>query len=392
MAMNELAMKAWECPGIYWFISPIYAQAKDQYRKLVQFLPWEVIKKKSDSELRVELTSSGVIEYRSGEVLDRLRGSTLNGVVIDEVRDQHKELWPMVIRPMLTTTQGWAAFISTPNGYDEFYDLFEMRNSDPNWESFHAPSTCNPMFPETELQAARETMSTDVFYQEILAEFREIGVGKTYKNHGVHNQVHENPFAVRGYDWSPYLPIVVGLDFNVGIMAWNLAQHKQGHLHYGDEIAVENTDTEQMALLLAEKVENHKPGVILIGDASGNARRTSAVGQTDYTIIKTILMSRGIKYEDLTPKENPGVKDRINSVNSMLKSADGTVKLTYNPVRCKYLKRDFERVKWKQGAEGAFLDKSDPLATHASDGAGYIVCHYNNVFRSRPGTMRIITR
>ena len=37
--------------------------------------------------------------------------------------------------------------------------------------------------------------------------------------------------------------------------------------------------------------------------------------------------------------------------------------------------RVFERVKWKQGADGVILDKEEPLATHASDAGGYpIVC------------------
>jgi len=56
------------------------------------------------------------------------------------------------------------------------------------------------------------------------------------------------------------------------------------------------------------------------------------------------------------------------------------------------LKRDFERVKWKQGADGAFLDKSDPLATHASDAAGYPACYYSDTFRERPGKMRVLLR
>jgi hypothetical protein len=235
-------------------------------------------------------------------------------------------------------------------------------------------------------------MSEDVFAQEILAEFREIGAGKTYKNHGIHNQLSENPFAVRGYDWSHYLPIVVGLDFNVGLCVWELGQVKSGEFYFGDEIALENTDTEQMANVLAERVKDHRPGVILVGDASGNARRTSAVGETDYKIIKKVLHSKGIHYEDKTPTENPGVKDRVNCVNSMLKAADGSVHLRYNPARCKYLKRDFERVKWKQGADGAFLDKSDPLATHASDAMGYPVTLFSNVFRERPGRMRVLVR
>ncbi len=275
-----------------------------------------------------------------------------------------------------------------------------MSKSNSDWESFQAPSSCNPIIPGSELEAARSVLSEDQYNQEYLAMFVEIGVGKVYKQHGPHNQRTENPFAVRGYDWSFYLPILVGLDFNVTPMCWALAQHRGGSIHVVDEIAIENTDTAQCATILVEKVlhfyslmgEGPKPHVILIGDASGNARKTSAVGETDYSIIKKALKDADIRYEDLTPKENPGIKDRVNGVNSMLKAADGTIRLTYNPKKCVYLKRDFERVKWKKGTEGAFFDKSDPLLTHMSDGLGYIVCHYNQIFRERPGRMRIISR
>jgi hypothetical protein len=161
--------------------------------------------------------------------------------------------------------------------------------------------------------------------------------------------------------------------------------------YYGDEIAISNTDTEECAKVLAEKVKDHKAGLILVGDASGNARRTSAVGKTDYTIIKNVLQSYGIKYENRTPNENPIVKDRINCVNGLLKSADGSVHLWYGPL-CKYFKRDMERVKWKQGADGAILDKTDPLATHASDAGGYPLCVFSDLMRSKPGIMRVIQR
>lgn len=378
--------------GNYWFILQTYSAAKIAYRRFKK-LSAPLIIDKSDTELKVILRGNRSIFFKSGKNFEDLRAETLDGAIIDEMRQQHPDLWPMVIRPMLSRRKGWCDFLSTTNGFDHFYDLYSFAQSRPNeWTVFHAPSTESPWWTAEEILSARATMSDDVFAQEILAEFREIGAGKTYKNHGIHNQLIENPFAVRGYEWSHYLPIVVGLDFNVGLCVWTMGQVKAGDFYFGDEIALENTDTEQMAIVLAERVKDHRAGVVLVGDASGNARRTSAVGQTDYQIIKKVLQSKGILFEDRTPKENPGVKDRVNCVNSLLKAADNSVHLWYNPQRCRYLKRDFERVKWKQGADGAFLDKSDPLATHASDAAGYPICLYANVFRERPGKMRVIVR
>ena len=143
MCLNELVKLAWENPRtVYWFISPTYDQAKVQFRRLEQLLkpcPEVLSKPTNQSELRAHFINDSQIRFVSGESSHNLRGETLNGVVIDEVRDQSPDLWAQIIRPMLTTTKGWAAFVSTPAGFDSFYDLFERAKTDPDWETFHAP-------------------------------------------------------------------------------------------------------------------------------------------------------------------------------------------------------------------------------------------------------------
>ena len=46
--------------------------------------------------------------------------------------------------------QGEALFISTFNGENSFYDLYELGQDDnePEWASWRKPSTENPYFPE----------------------------------------------------------------------------------------------------------------------------------------------------------------------------------------------------------------------------------------------------
>jgi hypothetical protein len=388
--------------AIYWYLLQTHSAATtamNRYLRLIRDTP--LFRHKNESEKWVQLSNGSTIFFKSGHNFEDLRMETLDGAIIDELRQQHPDLWPMIIRPMLARRKSWCDFLTTPNGFDHSKDLYDYALQNPQeWAVFHAPSTEAWWWTEQEIESAKSTMSDDVYAQEILAEFREIGAGKAYKNHSILNQRIDNPFAVKGYEYSPYLPIIVGLDFNTGLCVWEIMQHKAGAFHAIDEIALEHTDTEQMTTVLSQRILDFysvlppgpKPGVVLIGDASGNAKRSSAVGQTDYSIIKKILKENNIQFEDLTPKENPGVKDRVNLMNSVLKSANGTVHFTYNPIKCKYLKRDFERVKWKQGADGAFLDKSDLLATHASDAAGYPVCHYNHIFRDRPGTLRVIPR
>lgn len=350
-------------------------------------------KKPNESDLLCRFRHGPEISFKSGWNYEDLRIETLDGVVIDEYRQQPSDLWPLVIRPMLGAKLGWADILSTANGFDHFYDLFDMAKDHPEeWGWFHAPSTIAPWWTPEEIASARATMSEDEFAQEILAEFREVGKGKVYKNHGIHNQLMENPFSVRGLSWSPYLPLVIGLDFNVGTMAWEIGQHRNGDFYYSDEIAVENTNTQEVTPLLIEKVKGHKLGVILIGDASGKSQKTSASGSTDYSILMKAFKEAGIPCRNLTPEANPAVKDRVNMMNSRLKSADGSVHFWYHPKKCKRLKTDLERVTWKEGAQGAILDKSNVSLTHASDSAGYPVCYYSHEWRAAPGVLRVIER
>lgn len=255
-ALNHLVKCAWNNPHTrYWFVSPTFPQARVMYRRLVGML-WsckDVLVKKNQTELRVKLLNGSEIRFVSGEVLDNLRGDTLHGCVIDEVRDQHPDLWPMVIRPMLATTRGWCWFISTPNGFDHFYDLAQLSLTDPDWSFITAPSTANPLFTQEEFEAARRNMSEAQFAQEILAEFRDLTSGKAYLSFGQHNFADTCPF-MPDKPWSPYHSIVLGMDFNLSPMSWTLGQLAAEKWWWFDEIYLENSHTMEAAQVLRDKI------------------------------------------------------------------------------------------------------------------------------------------
>jgi phage terminase large subunit len=64
---------------------------------------------------------------------DALRGPHLDGVVLDEFADMKPEVWYEVVRPMLADRQGFATFIGTPKGPNEFWRLYENAKKDPSW-------------------------------------------------------------------------------------------------------------------------------------------------------------------------------------------------------------------------------------------------------------------
>ncbi len=351
---------------------------------------------KSDSELMIELLSGGRIYYLSGEKLESLPGETLDGAVVDECREQRhmKELWERVLFSMLGTTGGGCDFLSTPNGMDYFYELDQKSLVNPSWGSFHAPSHSNPLWTPAMLAEAKETMSEDLYAQEILAEFREQGVGSCYVTFGQHNISNISPFTGKD-EVSPYLPILVGMDFNLSPMSWILGQNRNKEIYYHDEIVQDRpgygkSPTQSATETLLLKIKDHKAGVVIIGDASGKAgQRSAPAGQSDYDTIRQILRAANVPFSDKTPNQNPTIKDRVNTVNSACRSASGSITLKFHP-RCVKAIKDRRKRKWKDGAATLAFDDSDGVG-HISDAADYPVCILNPI-RAGVGTVRIIDR
>lgn len=184
-----MAGKAYKKPNSkICYIAPTYQQARDiAWVELVKVL--EPITTKAN-ETRLEITvqtepdpltgktSKSQIMLRGWEAVDTLRGQAFDFIVIDEVASMRafEENWNTILRPSLTDRQGEALFISTPKGFNHFYELFNLQN-DPkkgiDYKSFHFSSFDNPHLPKSELEKARAELSEDQFAQEYLADFRK---------------------------------------------------------------------------------------------------------------------------------------------------------------------------------------------------------------------------
>lgn len=406
--LNDAIHFAWSNPGVtIWFISPTHDQAKVQYRRLIGML-WSckgVISKKNQTELRIKLINQSQIVFKSGESFDNLRGETLHRVYIDEVRDQHPDLFNMVIYPMLLTTGGSARFVSTPNGFDQFYDMKLLceQDNEGEWEFMSAPSTANPLISAKELERSRKTMTDAQYRQEIMAEFLDMTQGKAYLSASSDNHSLECPFAI-GKLINNNLPLILGLDFNLNPMAWGVLQKKIDTWWMFDELYIKGTHTPAAAKALVEKLLGYKEefgydvktfGLVIVGDATGKAQQRAAAGQSDYDILFAEIKKADIPFVDQTPDSNPKVKDRVNTMNMKLKDAEGTPHFFYHPKRCPAFKKDMERVVWKQsGSDAVYLDQTtNPELTHMSDAIGYPICALSPIkFHAKVPSLRIIKR
>lgn len=181
--LNWLLEGVCDDEGINWWLEPIYSQSKMAFRKLMQAAKKGngegAIKSLSHSELRLEFINGAVIEFKSADNPDTLRGEGLKRVVIDEAARVKKEIFEEVIRPAISDTKGRVLFISTPKGKNWFFDIY-TRGQDPlkpEFQSWKFPTSDNPKVPKEDIEQAKQSLPMDVFQQEFLAEFLEDAAG-----------------------------------------------------------------------------------------------------------------------------------------------------------------------------------------------------------------------
>jgi len=169
-ATNDLILKACR-PGRpdarYAFIAPYFSQAKD--------IAWVILKRYSEplwagepneTELRVDFVNGARIRLYGADNPDRLRGLGFDGVVADEFADWRSGVWDEVVRPTLLDRQGFATFIGTPKGKNEFYEIYNKATDD-KWFRMMLRGSQSKLIPEEELEHLKATMDPDAYNQEI---------------------------------------------------------------------------------------------------------------------------------------------------------------------------------------------------------------------------------
>lgn len=98
----------------YWWVAPIFAQAKIVYRRLKRSLPHAVYHA-NDTELTITLANGAVIWFKTAEKPDSLYGEDVYAAVIDEASRCREEAW-YAVRSTLTATQGPVRIIGNVKG------------------------------------------------------------------------------------------------------------------------------------------------------------------------------------------------------------------------------------------------------------------------------------
>jgi PBSX family phage terminase large subunit len=197
------------------YIAPTFQQARD--------IAWEPLKRDcrtaaiSINESRLEIRLANVlgteslISLRGWESIETLRGQLFDLIVLDEVASMRNfwRAWEEVVRPTLTDRRGETLFISTPKGFNHFYDLYNLQEKDTDFKSFHFSTYDNAFIPPDEIDKAKLQLTEDRFAQEYMADFRKME-GLVYKEFDREKHVvNPSDAKVAG----PWKEVILGVDF-----------------------------------------------------------------------------------------------------------------------------------------------------------------------------------
>lgn len=235
------------------YIAPTFQQARDiAWQMLIKELK-PITKKVNESRLELEVVNlkggTSSIQLRGWEAIETLRGQFFDFIVIDEVASMRNfnVYWQEVVRPTLTDTKGQCMFISTPKGFNHFYDLFNTKDED--YQSFHFTSYDNPFIPKEELDKAGKEIPEDRFAQEYLADFRKTE-GLVYKEFNRTLHVSEDkPTSVSD--------TILGIDFGYTNPSSIIPIKIDADNHYW--IQEEFYKTHQTTEQIAEQAKLYKP-------------------------------------------------------------------------------------------------------------------------------------
>ena len=162
------------------YVAPTFQQAKDILWSILKSIGKDVIKAAHENTATLTLINDRKIYLKGSDRPDTLRGVGLAYVVMDEYASMKQEVWEMILRPTLADIKGGALFIGTPAGKNHFYQLWldaQKEEYKKEWEAFQFNSTDNPFLDPLEIEAARNTMSTQAFRQEFEATFETFSGG-----------------------------------------------------------------------------------------------------------------------------------------------------------------------------------------------------------------------
>lgn len=183
-AVNDMIRAAVMCRTrnpLFGYIAPYRSQAKSVAWGYLKQYAAPIMKSANEAELEVELINGARIRLFGADNADAMRGLGFDGVILDEFGDFKPSVWGLVIRPALSDKQGWAVFMGTPKGKNQFWDAYHDSRMNPDeWFSLRLTADESQILPQSELDALKAQLSPDQYMQEYGCSFEAAILGAFY--------------------------------------------------------------------------------------------------------------------------------------------------------------------------------------------------------------------
>jgi hypothetical protein len=272
-------------------------------------------------------------------------------------------VWRKVITPLLTDKRGGALFLSSPRGFNDFYDLYQFNKEYPEtWASFTHPTWDNPYIPIEEVELQRIQLPRDDFDQEYGASFMARS-GLIYADWSTDN-ISELA------DYNPDLPVYWGVD--------------DGYVH-GDGIGTRSyhprvvvfahVDSAGRVIIFDEYVKTLELSETTIANALAKPYTHPAIAYIDSSAqeLKARMWASGIQTVNATHKVDEG----IALVRRYIRNGAGERLLLIHP-RCQHLIHDMTNYAYDKLPSGEL--RPAKVNDNSADSARYLIFGIRNIY------------
>lgn len=321
----------------------------------------------------VELSINGVqyatVKCRSMDDPKTIIGFDISHALVDEIdtlkKEKADESWKKILARLSSKRDDYpnpsADFTTTPEGFAWCYDFFVRQvSADPQKAKYYGHVVASTLeneknLPDSYIPSLYATYPEQLVDAYVNGKFVNMSSGSIYADF---DRVKNNSNEVE----NDSEPLFIGMDFNVNNMSAVIHVKRGEEVHAVDEI-MGVRDTPAMIEILEQRYPKRRLNIY--PDSSGDNNKSNLAGLTDISQLNSAGFTVRCK------KSNPRVRDRINSVNAMILSAEGKRRYFVNSDKCPITTDALEQQTFDNNGEPDKKSGND----HPNDALGYFIAY-----------------
>lgn len=361
-------------PGVYLHCFPNFNQGKRAIWKSVHnddkgnslsyldHFPKGAVKHQNSSEMMITLKNGSIycVMGIDGKNAARARGMNPKDVILSEYAFMDPESW-RTIEPRVLQNKGTAIFLSTPNGQNHFYELYNIAKNDKKnyYSSFLTIEDTKTITPEEIEQLRIEGVPEDFIQQEYYCSFKRGAEGAYY---GKQIQRCRDEERILDMRFERDLPVHTSWDIGIGdsTSIWFFQTLRNGCINFIHYYENHNEGLEHYTKYLNEyKAKNDiEWGMHFVPHDMGQREFTSGVDRLE--------TARTFGYHmTIVPKKS--VEEGIQAVRSILPNCQ------FHATNCAYGIKclDFYRKKYNDTLKTYYAEPCHDKWSHGADAFRY---------------------